>query len=203
MPDSPSPLPPSRSRPALPWQAYVAATVLALVAAAMVFVVAGDDDEPAEAAPRQTLPLAPAGEDSGDPLEVPFTDAEGDGTGTLGDLVGDTPLVVNFFASWCAPCIKEMPAFQEVSQDLDGEVAFFGLAVNDRPEAAREIVTETGVEYPWARDIRGDVASAAQVVQMPTTMFIGADGTIEEVHAGALDAEQLRALLEEHFGVGA
>ena len=192
-----------RPRPALPWQAYVAATVLALMAAGAVLVFAGCDDEPVDTTSRQTLPLTPAGEGTRDPLEIEFTAAEGDDAGTLGDLVGDQPLVVNFFASWCTPCIKEMPAFQEVSQELDGEVAFFGLAVNDRPEDARSIVEETGVEYPWARDVRGDIASAAEVVQMPTTMFIGVDGSIEEVHAGALDAEQLRALIEEHFGADA
>ena len=193
----------SRSRRALPWQAIVAATVLALTAAAMVFVLMpGGDEEPAADQTRQTLPLTPADEVAGDPLEVAYTDADGS-TGTLADRLDGRPLVVNFFASWCAPCVKEMPDFESVARELEADVDFFGLAVNDRPEDAEDIVDQTGVTYPWSRDIDGDIANAAQVVQMPTTMFIASDGTIEEVHAGALDADGLRALIEEHLGVTA
>ena len=198
-PTEPSP----RSRPALPWQAVVAATVLALTAAAMVFVFASsDEDEVDKDPPRQVLPLTPVDDAPGDPLEVAYTDVDGS-TGTLTERLDGRPLVVNFFASWCAPCVKEMPDFESVAGDLEGEVDFFGLAVNDRPEDARKIVDQTGISYPWSRDIDGDLANAAQVVQMPTTMFIAADGTVEEVHAGALDADDLRALIEEHLEVPA
>lgn len=192
---------PVRSRPALPWQAVVAATVLALTAAAMVLVFASRDDDPAES-PRETLPLQPLEEGASDrdPLDVEFTDVDGT-TGTLRDLVDDRPVVVNFFAEWCTPCVKEMPDFQTVSQRLEGRVDFVGLAVNDRPEDTTRIVEETGITYPWTRDIRGDIASAAGVVNMPSTMFITDDGTIAELHTGAVDAERLLSLIEEHLGV--
>jgi thiol-disulfide isomerase/thioredoxin len=201
-PDGP-PSSPVRSRPALPWQAVVAATVLALTAAAMVLVFASrGDDDPADETPRATLPLQPLEEGAGDrdPLDVEFTDVDGT-TGTLRDLVDDRPVVVNFFAEWCTPCVKEMPDFQAVSQRLEGRVDFVGLAVNDRPEDTTRIVEETGITYPWTRDIRGDIASAAGVVNMPSTMFITDDGTIAELHTGAVDAERLLALIEEHLGV--
>ena len=203
-PSGPSDGPPSspvRSRPALPWQAVVAATVLALTAAAMVLVFAGRDDDPAES-PREALPLQPLEEGASDrdPLDVEFTDVDGT-TGTLRELIDDRPLVVNFFAEWCTPCVKEMPDFQTVSQRLDGRVDFVGLAVNDRPEDTTRIVEETGITYPWTRDIRGDIASAAGVVNMPSTMFITDDGSIAELHTGAVDAERLLALIEEHLGV--
>ena len=192
----------TRPRPALPWQAVVAATVLALTAAAMVLVFAGSDDDPVDETPRATLPLQPLAEGASDrdPLDVEFTDVDGT-TGTLRELVDDRPVVVNFFAEWCTPCVKEMPDFQTVSQRLEGRVDFVGLAVNDRPEDTTRIVEETGITYPWTRDIRGDIASAAGVVNMPSTMFIADDGTIAELHTGAVDAERLLALIEEHLGV--
>lgn len=191
-----------RSRPALPWQAVVAATVLALTAAAMVLVFASSDDDPVDDTPRATVPLQPLEEGASDrdPLDVEFTDVDGT-AGTLRELVDDRPVVVNFFAEWCTPCVKEMPDFQTVSQRLEGRVDFVGLAVNDRPEDTARIVEETGITYPWTRDIRGDIASAAGVVNMPSTMFIAADGTIAELHTGAVDAERLLALIEEHLGV--
>ena len=200
---------PSRSRPALPWQAIVAATVLALTAAGMVLVFAsggGDerDVDAADGSTAQTLELRPDdGLDDRDPLDVEFTDVDGT-TGTIRDVVADAdgaPVVVNFFASWCPPCISEMPDFEAVSQELAGDVVFFGLAVQDRPEDASRIVDDTGITYDWSRDIRGDIVGAAGVVQMPSTLFVSADGEVVEIQGGALDPDRLRDLIEEHLGV--
>ena len=201
-PDTPPEAQAGRHR--LPWQAVVAATVLALTASALVLVIAsgGDDDAGVAATsdrPSETVELRPADEvPTGDPLDIEFTDIDGS-SGTLRDRLEGEPMVVNFFASWCPPCIKEMPDFETVSQGYD-DIRFFGLAVTDRPEDAARIVEETGITYPWARDVRGDIAGAAQVVQMPTTLFISADGTVAHVQAGALDADGLRALVQEHLG---
>lgn len=201
---------PSRSRSALPWQAVVAATVLALTAAAMVFVVlSGGDDETVNAGPGVDLSTAPSvqlrpddGLDDRDPLDVEFTDVDGT-TGTIRDFVeaAGTPVVVNFFASWCPPCVAEMPDFETVSQAVNGDVTFLGIAVQDRPEDAERIVESTGISYDWTRDISGDIVGAAGVIQMPSTMFIGADGTVEKVQGGALEADRLRALIGEHLGM--
>lgn len=191
---------PSRSRFALPWQAVVAATVLALTAAAMVFVLASDGDEASvssDLGPTVTLRDAP---EEQDPLEVEFTDVGG-ATGTIRDFVDGRPVVVNFFASWCPPCIAEMPDFQTVSEDFAGVVDFLGIAVQDRPEDASEIVERTGITYDWTRDIAGDLVAAAGVVQMPSTMFVAADGTLVEIEGGALDADRLRELIADHLGV--
>lgn len=199
---------PGRSRPRLPWQAWVAATVLALTAAGLVLVVAsgsGDGSDRSVSAGGSTAPgvgLRPADEvPAGDPLDIEFTRPD-DTTATLREQLDGRPMVVNFFAAWCPPCIKEMPDFDAVSRQLASQVDFFGLAI-DRPEDAAEIVDETGITYPWALDSLGDIAGAAQVVQMPTTMFVAADGTVEEIHAGALDRDELRARIAEHLGVRA
>src|SRR3546814_12304918 len=70
------------------------------------------------------------------------------------------PLLVNFFASTCVPCVTEMPAFEEVYQAVGEEVAFLGLAVADRTDAARDLVERTGVTYPTALDQQGEVIDA-------------------------------------------
>lgn len=191
---------PERSRSALPWQAVVAATVLALTAAAMVFVLTGDDgDESSDTA--VPIELQPEdGDRAGDPLRAEFTDESGTVT-NIRTALGDRPMVVNFFGSWCTPCVKEMPDFETVSQELTGEVDFLGLAVNDRPEDAATIIDETGVTYPWGRDDAGDVIGSAQIPSMPSTMFVSADGEIVDIQPGAVDAERLRELIAEHLGV--
>lgn len=192
-------------RRTLPWQAVVAATVLALTAAGLVLVFLSDrsGDDVQEDATAPTLELRPADEvPDGDPLDVEYTDVD-DETGTIRERLGSRPLVVNFFASWCTPCIKEMPDFETVSQELDDDASFFGLAVTDRPEDASRIVDQTGVTYDWSRDIKGDIAAAFGVTNMPSTIFITPDGDIAHIQPGAVDQEKLRALIEEHLGVPA
>ena len=192
----------SRSR--LPWPAVVAATVLASLASLLVIVVLGGDDGDDAAGTTPTtdgrIELTPA-EDApaGDPLGIPVTWPDGEEEPLAESLQG--PTVVNFFASWCPPCIAEMPDFESVFQQVGGEVAFLGLAVQDRTADATRIVEETGITYPWARDVRGDIASAAQVTQMPSTMFIDAEGEVVSVRSGALDADELRDLLESELWV--
>lgn len=198
------------SRRALPWQAIVAATVLATIAAiAVLLIAASGNDDPAPVGAgadddTPSLTLSDPVDPDADPLDVAYTDPdEARTTGTLRDRLDGRPLVVNFFASWCTPCIAELPDFQTVSQELEGTVDFFGLAVQDRPEDATGIVRETGVTFPWSRDIRGDVIAAAGIVQMPSTMLIGPDGTVLDIHPGAMDADDLRDWLDENLGASA
>lgn len=192
---------PKSSRFALPWQAFVASTVLALTAAVLVFVFVDDlrNDEATDP-PAESVELRPLGEvPEGDPLDIEYTDVDGT-TATLRERLGNQPLVVNFFASWCPPCVAEMPDFEAVSQDLEG-VEFFGLAVTDRPEDASRIVEQTGITYPWSRDKLGDIAAGFGVTTMPSTLFIAPDGKITHIRPGAVDQDRLRDLIEEHLGV--
>jgi thiol-disulfide isomerase/thioredoxin len=109
------------------------------------------------------------------------------------------PLVVNFFASWCGPCAREMPAFARVHDELDGEVAFVGVNIEDNPQAARALVERSGVAYDLGRD-DGSLFKALGGVAMPTTAFIGSDGVVASVHSGELSQQGLeravRMLLE-------
>jgi peroxiredoxin len=107
-----------------------------------------------------------------------------------------TPLVVNFWASWCPPCLREMPDFEEVSRQRGGEVTILGLNLRESAETAATLVDRTGVTYDLALDSDGDAARAFGVMNMPTTAFIDRSGTVVEVHAGALDAAELNARID-------
>src|SRR5438034_1158806 len=69
------------------------------------------------------------------------------GTGQLADFKG-RPVVLNFWASDCAPCVSEMPAFERAHQRFGDKVAFVGLDVESRDDAARRLAAQTGVTYP-------------------------------------------------------
>jgi len=117
---------------------------------------------------------------------------------SLADYAGE-PVVVNFFGSWCVPCIEEMPAFESVHQELGDRVRLVGLAVNDSVEAAKGIVDRTGVTYDVGRDASGRVFAAFGVVGMPSTFLVSPEGRIVASHPGELSAGELRELIERHL----
>jgi len=110
------------------------------------------------------------------------------------------PVVLNFFASWCNPCIREMPALQAMAERYRGRVHFVGVTFNDRREAARGVLERTGVEYAAAFDASSDLAVDYAVRVMPTTFFIGPDGNLIERKDGEISEVQLRAVIERLFG---
>ncbi len=180
--------------PRLPWRLVALSTLLALGAATGTYVLLADD----EPTPSGALELTPEAElPSADDLS--FTTFEGDEV-AFSSLVG-TPTVVNFFASTCTPCIKEMPAFEEVFQEVGSEVAFLGLAVADRTDDALALVDRTGVTYPTAADRDGSVMSALEGTVLPTTVLLDADGSVVARHSGELSAQDLRDSLANDLGI--
>ena len=139
--------------------------------------------------------------DGTDLSELTFDRFDG-GTGTLADYEG-APLVVNFFASWCPPCVREMPDFQEVFEELDGQVAFLGLSQDQSTEAALNLVETTGVTYDVGWDPDLEVYEATGSIAMPTTALVSPSGELVDTFAGALDAESLAEFIEDEFGIAA
>jgi thiol-disulfide isomerase/thioredoxin len=117
---------------------------------------------------------------------------------TLSQFEG-TPVVLNFWATWCPFCVAEMPDFESVNQAAEGQVQFIGVNIQDDAGAADDLAVETGVSYLLTRDPQGVVYSAFGGVAMPTTVFIGADGIVDEVVTGALNEGQLSNKILQHF----
>lgn len=113
----------------------------------------------------------------------------------------DRPTVVNFFASWCTPCLLEMPEFEEVHLELKGKVSFLGLNLQEDRARAEKVLKSTGVSYPVGLDPKGDVYRFAGAKAMPATAFIDADGKLVATHAGALNKGDLIELVRTKLGV--
>lgn len=118
----------------------------------------------------------------------------------FGDYRG-TPLLVNFWATWCPPCVEEMQILQRVAGQADGRVAFLGVNVQDDTQKATAFIRELGVTYDQASDPAAELFTEVRGFGMPTTLLVDASGTIRYRHTGILDDRQLRRLLAVHLGV--
>lgn len=114
------------------------------------------------------------------------------------------PMVVNFYASWCAICLQEMPDFERIQQDAHGQVSVVGVnpQSNDDDAGQAALVVHTGVTYPTVRDrndalLRTFNTSGA----LPTTLFLDADGQVVRVYNGLLTEPKIARILAADFGV--
>lgn len=167
------------------WGGAAAAMVAIGLVAAVVF--AGSDTTPT---PVNTS------EDSAAEFALPNFEGE---TVRLSDFRGQG-VVVNYWASWCLPCLAELPGFEQVYQRHRGAVTFLGINLADDPSSALSVVAQTGITYPLAVDADGVTFNAFGGYAMPTTVFISPDGEVLELHGGPLTAEELEARIETYFG---
>ena len=107
---------------------------------------------------------------------------------SLAQLAG-TPVVINFWATWCTPCKEELPALQEFA-DNHPEVQVLGVNFQDSQSDARELQAEIGFEFPSVFDAQGEYGVDYAIPGMPTTFFLDADHRIAGRLAGGADVEQ-------------
>lgn len=113
---------------------------------------------------------------------------------SLKDFAGK-PVFVNFWATWCLPCLVEMPIIEELYNERPG--AFAVVAVSDEPvETIREYVEKHGYTFPIYVDRGGKMGQEYQVLFMPTSVFIDAKGVIQARHLGELNRSLLESYLE-------
>ncbi len=113
------------------------------------------------------------------------------------------PVVLNVWASWCAPCVKEMPLLERTHQQLGDRVQFLGVDGNDSRRLAIDLMAKTKVTYPSGYDPSDAVFRRYRLRGRPTTVFIDAHGTIRGIHAGELREPDLHELLHRYLGIDA
>jgi cytochrome c biogenesis protein CcmG, thiol:disulfide interchange protein DsbE len=111
----------------------------------------------------------------------------------LADLRGQ-PVIVNFWASWCGPCVDEFPLLQAIAEEhADDGLVVLGIVYKDRSEAARAFMQQNGGTWQALMDPDERVAQAYNIFGPPETYFVGRDGTIVARHIGQLTAASLDA----------
>ncbi|MGI9117716.1 MAG: TlpA family protein disulfide reductase [Gaiellales bacterium] len=164
----------------------VAVVLLALgiVLGKAVMRSSGERAFPSEVA-SGSLPPAP-------PFSLPNLD--GGGTTSLASLRGRVA-VVNFWASWCAPCKDEAPILEDYweTEAKPQGVALVGIDTQDLTDDARAFARTYGLTYPLVHDDGGDVARAYGVSAFPETFVLDAQGRAVAWFPGEVTAKGLRA----------
>ena len=122
---------------------------------------------------------------------------------SLADLKGRIVLV-NFWASWCGPCRKEMPLLEQLNRQYRSKgVTLVGVNVEPDSAAATDWLKATPVSFPILFDVDSKVSKLYQVEGMPNTVILDRKGNVRYIHRGYSPGaeneylDQIRALIRE------
>ena len=139
--------------------------------------------------------IAPSEETPEKVFAPDFTVYDSDGNEVhLSDLRGK-PVILNFWASWCGPCMSEMPDFEQAYQSFGQEIHFVmvnQIGGRETMETAQAFLAQSGYTFPVYFDTELSASMAYGVSAIPMTFFIDAEGYPVAYAAGALSAEHLQ-----------
>jgi peroxiredoxin len=109
------------------------------------------------------------------------------------------PVVVNFWASWCAPCRAEFPEFQQAAVDNADTLVIIGVnnTVTDQADKIPAFLEEFGITFPIGLDTTGQVGQTYRVLGLPTTVFIDRNGIVSEVFTGPLNKAYIESKISD------
>ncbi|EYF04339.1 TlpA family protein disulfide reductase [Chondromyces apiculatus] len=136
--------------------------------------------------------------------EIAAAAVTGEGPKTLAEASGKV-VILDFWATYCAPCKKSFPKYQEMVEELGSDVAVIAVSVDDPEDATedklKKFAEETGVKFSIVWDKDKATAGKYSPPKMPTSFIIDKDGNVKHVHAGyesgeeAKIADEVKALL--------
>lgn len=180
----------------LGWLLGLLALVLLIGGASVLYnrmSAAAAPPPPVAATPTETETTE---EEAVEPVAAPdFTALDSEGNSVqLSDHLG-TPVILNFWASWCSPCKSEMPDFDAAYQQYGDEIQFMMVNMTDGGqetlESAKDFIAESGYSFPVFFDTEYSAAMAYGVSSIPATYFVNAEGNLVAYGIGPLDLEAL------------
>jgi cytochrome c biogenesis protein CcmG/thiol:disulfide interchange protein DsbE len=99
-------------------------------------------------------------------------------------------VVVDFWATWCAPCKQSFPAYQRLAQKFGSKLAVIGISVDEDPAGIAKFAKDTGAKFPLAWDDGQIPSKSYQPSTMPTSFVIDQGGIVRFVHSGFHAAEE-------------
>ena len=124
---------------------------------------------------------------------------------TLDDLKGSKATVIDFWATWCSPCVKAMPKLNNIYEELaDQGLAVIGISC-DGPRSVGKVdpvINSMSITYPILKDIDCEVMNAHDFQAFPTLLLLDSQGEITYIHEGFRSGDEkeiekhIRAMLE-------
>ncbi|RAJ98425.1 TlpA family protein disulfide reductase [Aliidiomarina maris] len=118
-------------------------------------------------------------------------------TGVLSDYFDGRPMIVNLWASWCPPCVREMPLL-EAAEQANPDVRFIFINQREHPDVVAEFLVQHSLDLATVlRDHSGDFSAAVGAHVMPTTLFFDADARLQKRFYGEVN----QAVLDQGFSL--
>ena len=127
-----------------------------------------------------------------------FTDLVTGKTIKLSDL-RDTPVYLNFWATWCPPCVKELPHIQAKYEQYKERINFVALSLDGEQEAPAQFIPSKGYTFPVGYGNEREISRAYNIEAIPASYIIGTDGTIKAQIVGSMDEADLESFLQKAF----
>ncbi len=106
-------------------------------------------------------------------------------------------VVLNFWATWCGPCVREMPMFQDAQDRYTDRLVVLGVNSEEKSSLVAEFIQNLGIHYQILVDEFGAVSDLYQVLALPSTIFIDEQGIIRRQHTGVMSEDQFQVYLTQ------
>lgn len=121
-------------------------------------------------------------------------------TVTLSDFKGK-PVIINFWATWCGPCVKEMPAFERLKENYGDEIGILAVNCGEDADTIKDFADANGYTFPIALDEEYQVSMLYPTNSIPYTVVIDGNGKVTHVSSGAVDADTMYERYKEALGL--
>jgi len=110
------------------------------------------------------------------------------------DLKGDKITVIDFWATWCQPCVRSLPLMNEIAEEYKSKgVNFIGISIDGprNQSKVKPFVNSRGITYPILKDINSEVMAELNVSAVPTLIIYDAEGEMILFHEGFKPGDEL------------
>jgi len=114
----------------------------------------------------------------------------------LSDYLGK-PVFLNFWATWCGPCVGEMPDIEKIKKEYGDRLVILAINGGEQKEDVEYFINKKGYTFNIGLDRNGDILTTYDSMYIPLSVFIDKDGIIQERKVGALSEEEMRNIVEE------
>lgn len=188
------------------WIVLAVVLIAAAVLGLMLYPVVSD--RMADGTKDSEIADTPASDTESDPDKAPdFTVLDKDGNEvTLSGIVSEKnkPIIINFWATWCPPCVRELPHFEKMYKEYSDEIEFLMVNLTDGYDETIEKVntftTDNSYTFPVYFDTKANASVAYSISSIPLTVLVDAEGKIVASEVGAMDEETLKGYIDTLIG---